>query len=342
MGTGTRVAIGALALTVLSALPMAAPAMAQVKVRFALDWILQGPQSTFLRAADSGCFAKEKLDVTIDRGFGSGDTVAKVATGNYDMGFSDMSVMMEFNAKSSGPKALAVFVLHDASSAAILTLKSTGITAPKDLIGKKLASPTGDASRRLFPVLAKAAGFDPAAVNWQNISPELREPMLARHEVDGISGLTYTGIMSLRALGVPADQIVTLKYADYGADLYGHAIMVNPAFAAAHPAAVTSVIKCTAEAMREALKDPAPSIAALKKRDALVNEAIETERLKLSIACCWVTPNTRAHGFSAIPEARLKNSIATVAAAFGFEPIPPAEIYTAKYLPPPDDLKLGL
>jgi NitT/TauT family transport system substrate-binding protein len=321
--------IGALALTMLGALPAAAPARAQDKVRFALDWILQGPQATFLRAADSGCFAKENLDVTIDRGFGSGDTVAKVAAGNYDMGFADMSVMMEFDAKSTGPKALAVFVLHDASSAAVLTLKGTGITKPADLVGKKLASPTGDASRRLFPVLAKGAGFDAGAVNWQNISPELREPMLARHEVDGISSLTYTGIMSLAALKVPVDDIVAFKYADYGADLYGHAVLVNPAFAAAHGPAITSVIKCTAAAMREALKDPAPTIAALKKRDALVNEAIETQRLKLSIDCCWVTPNTRAHGFSAIPEARLKNSIATVAAAFGFEPLPPGEIYTA-------------
>src|SRR5258706_15903011 len=139
---------------------VALPAAAQERVRFTLDWILQGPQATFLRAADNGCFAREKLDVVIDRGFGSGDAVSKVAVGNYDVGWADLSVLMEFNAKSTGPKALAGFVMHDGSSASILTLKATGITTPKDLIGKRLASPTGDASRRLFPVLAKAAGFD--------------------------------------------------------------------------------------------------------------------------------------------------------------------------------------
>jgi NitT/TauT family transport system substrate-binding protein len=318
------------------------PAEAQQKVRFTLDWIMQGPQSTFLRAAESGCFARQKLDVVVDRGFGSGDAVTKIAAGNYDMGWADLNVVMEFNARSTGPKALAVFVMHDASSASVLTLTSSGIAAPKDLIGKRIAAPTGDASRRLFPILAKTAGLDPAAVVWQNISPELREPMLARGEVDAITGLTYTGIMSLVAVGVPADHVRTLKYADYGADLYGHAVVVNPAFAAANGPAVTAVIRCTAETMRETLKTPALSIAALKQRDPLVNEAIELERLKLSIDCCWVTPNTKANGFSAVAEPRLVNSIRMVADAFGFAPMPPSEVYSARYLPPPDALALGL
>jgi NitT/TauT family transport system substrate-binding protein len=317
------------------------PVQAQQKVRFALDWILQGPQSTFLRAAASGCFADAQLDVTIDRGFGSGDTVAKVAAANYDMGLADLNVLMEFNARSTGPKALAAFVMHDASSAAVLTLASTGIAAPRDLIGKRIAAPTGDASRRLFPVLAKAAGFDPAAVVWQNISPELREPMLARGEVDAITGLTYTGIMSLVAVGVPVDRIRALKYADFGADLYGHAVIVNPAFAASNGPAITAFIRCTAATMREELTTPELSIAALKQRDPLVSEAIELERLKLSIACCWITPNTRANGFSAVAEPRLVSSIGTVAAAFGFTPLPPDEVYTSRYLPPRDALALG-
>ncbi len=338
----TRVASIAVGIALLALLLAPVPAAAQQKVRFTLDWIMQGPQSTFLRAADSGCFAREKLDVSIDRGFGSGDAVAKVAAGNYDLGWADLNVLMEFNARSTGPKAIAVFVMHDASSAAILTLKSTGIATPKDLVGRRLASPSGDASRRLFPVFAKAAGLDPAAVTWQNISPELREPMLARGEVDAISGLTYTGIMSLKGVGVPVEQIVALRYADYGADLYGHAIVANPAFAAANGAAITSVIRCTAEAMRETLKTPAPSLAALKKRDPLVDEAIETERLKLSIACCWLTPDVRANGFSAVSEARLTKSIATVADAFGFAPVPPAEVYTPQFLPVREELLTGL
>ena len=38
--------------------------------------------------------------------------------------------------------------------------------------------------------------------------------------------------------GVPADDIVVLLMADYGVNLYGNAIIVNPKFAAEKPEAV--------------------------------------------------------------------------------------------------------
>ena len=49
------------------------------KVKFVLDWTWQSHHAIWTLAQDNGYFAAEGLDVTIDRGFGSGDTVAKVA-----------------------------------------------------------------------------------------------------------------------------------------------------------------------------------------------------------------------------------------------------------------------
>jgi NitT/TauT family transport system substrate-binding protein len=50
-------------------------------VKFALDFTIQGPQGIFLLANDKGYLEKEGIEATIDRGFGSGDTVSKVAAG---------------------------------------------------------------------------------------------------------------------------------------------------------------------------------------------------------------------------------------------------------------------
>ena len=68
----------------------------ETKIKFQLDWRFEGPAALFLMAKSKGYFQQEKLDVTIDSGNGSGGTVARIATGTYDMGFADMGALMEF------------------------------------------------------------------------------------------------------------------------------------------------------------------------------------------------------------------------------------------------------
>lgn len=313
----------------------ASPAAAQsppVKVRIVMDWILQGPQSIYLRAAESGCLAAKGLDVTIDRGYGAGDSVAKVAGGQYDLGRSDGNVVIEFVAKNPG-KAIVAFFDTDSSSMAITTLKKSKIAKPTDLEGKTIAGPPGDASRRLFPAFAAAAKIDPAKVKWSNISPELREPALVRGDADAITGLTESALLSLKAIGVPLSDLTVFRYDDFGTSLLGKALVVNTDFAKRHPAAVTAVIDCLVAASKEAMTDVAPAIAALKKREPLTDVAIETERLKISMECCWLTPNVKANGFSSMDAARLKDAIDRVSKALDVPPPDAAAVYTEAYLP---------
>src|SRR5439155_1476025 len=75
-------------------------AEAQTKVRFALDWQIQGPQAPFITAKALGAFAAQGLDVTIDRGTGSQKTIEQVATGTYDLGYGDINSMIEYNVKT--------------------------------------------------------------------------------------------------------------------------------------------------------------------------------------------------------------------------------------------------
>ena len=303
------------------------------KVRFAADWAFQGPQAIFLMPHESGCYQKAGLDVTTDRGFGSGDTVTKIAANAYDIGFADINTMAEFNARNPGSKLTAVFMIYDATASSIVSRKGNGIAKPADLVGKNLAAPPGDASRRLFSVLAKANGFDAASVKWTNVSPEMRETMLARKSADGISGASFTAYMGVRAAGVPADEVVMLRFSEYGAPLYGSALIVKPAWAAANPEAVTAIIGCVAEGIAATMKNPVAAIDALYKRDPLADKKIEMERMQLSIDWSIATPWVRQNGMSAIDPKRLSKSMEDVAAAFEI-PVPPnSEVYTDRYLP---------
>src|SRR5581483_4332501 len=94
----------------------------------------------------------------------------------------------------------AVFMVYDKAPMAILTLKSKGINKLADLQGHKAAAPSFDAGFRLFGLLAKINNFDAAKVEWSNVAPQLREPMLARGETDAISAFSFTASMALRGL----------------------------------------------------------------------------------------------------------------------------------------------
>jgi len=315
-------------------------AQSPTNIRFAADWAFQGPQAPFLLPHENGCYEKAGLNVTTDRGFGSGDTISKVASGSYDVGFADINAMIEYNARQPASRLISFFMIYDGAALSIVTRKDTGITKPADLVGKTIAAPAGDASRRLFSVLAKANGFDADQVKWVNVSPELRESMLVRKSADAISGASFTAYIGVHSGGLPKDQIVVLRYPEFGASLYGSALVVKPSFAAAHESALKAMVTCIAQGISQSISQPDVAIDALTKREKLTDRSVEKERMQLSLDWSINTPWVKEHGMSSIDPARLEQPLKDVAAAFQI-PVPPAsEVYTDKYLPERSSLML--
>ena len=62
---------------------------AQETVSLAVDWILNGTHAGYFIAQEKGFYKEKGLDVSISRGFGSGDTIKRVATGSVDFGIAD-------------------------------------------------------------------------------------------------------------------------------------------------------------------------------------------------------------------------------------------------------------
>ena len=176
-------------------------------IKFQLDWRFEGPAAFFLTPVAKGYFKEAKLDVTVDAGNGSGGAVTRVASGTYDMGFADLAALMEFHANNpdSPNKPVAVMVVYNNTPASVMSLKKTGIKTPADLNGKKLGAPVFDAGRRAFPIFAKANSI--GSVTWTTMDPPLRETMLARGDVDAITGFTFTSLLNLEARGVKAEDV---------------------------------------------------------------------------------------------------------------------------------------
>src|SRR5690242_21058521 len=92
-------------------------ASAQDKVRFQTDWIPSGEHAMYYGGWQKGIFAEEGIDITITRGYGSGDTVAKLAGGAFDYGVADIAAVMTARARQGVPvKTIATLYTHSPHS----------------------------------------------------------------------------------------------------------------------------------------------------------------------------------------------------------------------------------
>jgi len=311
------------------------PVSAQTPIKFTLDWVFQGPTAPFLVALEKGYYKAEGLDVTMDPGQGSAGAVQRVATGAYQIGFADVNSTIEYNAKNPGKEVLCVFMAYDFAPFGVYALKKSGIKMPRDLEGKKLGAPVFDASFRLFPAFAKKNGI--TKYEHVNLTPQLREQSLVQGTVDFISGHYFSSMLDLKARGVKFDDIVAMRYVDYGLDVYGNGIVIS-AEMAKNEKAVKGFVAATLKGWKDVIADSKVGIAAAKKKDPLIDEALETERLKISLDTNILTPYVKANGMGDVDPARFASSVALVSEAFGLSPAPAVDkIFTNKFLPPKAD-----
>jgi NitT/TauT family transport system substrate-binding protein len=304
-------------------------------VRFALDWRFEGPAAPYFVAIDKGYYKAEGLDVSIDPGSGSVEGINRVASGAYEMGFADINSLVKFRDNTRNLEVKAVMMVYDTPAFSIVTLKKSGIRAPKDLEGKVLGAPAPDGAYAQWPIFVQANRIDAAKVKIENVGFPVREPMLAQGKVDAITGFWFSSFMNLRANNVPADEIVVLHMRDHGVELYGNVIIANPDFIRFSPKAVAGFVKATIRGIQDTIKSPETAIDSLMKRNPIAKRDVELERLKLTLAKNFVTPDVQKNGIGAVDAKRLERSIEQIGLTFQYSAKPKgADVFTSQFLPP--------
>jgi NitT/TauT family transport system substrate-binding protein len=339
-----RSALKTLAATSIAAASLMATsafAQAMTPIKFQLDWRFEGPAALFLSPIAKGYFKDVKLDVSLDAGTGSGATVQRVASGTYDMGFADMAALMEFHANNPDApnKPVAVMMVYNNTPAAVLTLKKNGITKPADLVGKKLGAPVFDAGRRAFPIFQKANNV--GAVNWVTMDPPLRETMLARGDVDAITGFSFTSLLNLEARNVKTEDIVILPYSSFGVKLYGNAIVASPKLIKENPAAVKAFLLAFTKGAKDVMAKPEVAIQYVKNRDGIINVDLEERRLRMAIDSVINSPDARAEGFGQINPGRMSLMASQVSDAFNTKSrVKVDDVWNGSFLPTKAELNV--
>jgi NitT/TauT family transport system substrate-binding protein len=230
-------------------------------------------------------------------------------------------------------------VVYNNTPASVMALKKTGIKTPADLAGKKMGAPVFDAGRRAFPIFQKVNNI--GAVQWTAMDPPLRETMLARGDVDAITGFTFTSLLNLEARGVKAEDITVLQYPDYGVKLYGNVIIATPKILRENPAAVKAFLAAFTKGAKDVITNPAAAIEHVKQRDGIINTELEIRRLKLAIDTVINSADARAEGFGQLNPGRLALMASQVSDAFNTKTrINPDAVWNGSFLPSKAELNI--
>jgi NitT/TauT family transport system substrate-binding protein len=253
-----------------------APAMAQQKIDFILNWVPGGDHAPYYYAKKMGWYKDAGIDLNIEPGKGSAVAVQKVAAGANPIGLADMPNALTLRGK--GADTVGVFNVYANSPQGLYWLKSSGIKSVKDLAGKKIGNPAGDGARTIWPALAKANNIDANSVTWVNIDANSKLAALKAHSIDATTSFYNIHHIFQKELG---DDMDFVAWKDAGLNTYGNTVIVNADFLKKNKPLVAAFVKVTQKAFAACVANENPCVQALVDANGALQFANELQNWHL-------------------------------------------------------------
>ena len=247
-------------------------------VSFRLNWYLGGLHVPFYYGKEKGIYAAEGIDLTINEGRGSANTVQVVAAGSDTFGLADSSSVIATAAK--GAEIKSVMSLLNSTGFAVVSLAETGIRTPKDLEGKRLAVSPGDPLGQLFQALATYNKLDMSKITLVQVDPAAKVVAVLEKRADGLLGGADDQYFLIKQRGL---QPAALRYADHGANIVGMTIVTRNDLIKTKPDLVRRFVRATIKSWEEAKKNPGAAVDAALKVKPDLNRQSTLEQLMVDI-----------------------------------------------------------
>ena len=251
-----------------AALPLfaAGAVRAQDAVSLRLNWYLGGLHVPFYYGVDKGFFKAEGINLTINEGRGSGNTVQVVAAGSDTFGMADSSSVISLIAK--GGEIKSVMTVLSSTGFSVVSLASSGIKTPKDLEGKSLAVSPGDPLRQLFEALAAHHKLDLSKISFVQVDPAAKVVTVLEKRADALLGGADDQYFLIKYRG---QEPAALRFADNGANIVGMTIVATNDTIKNKPDMVRRFVRASVKSWEEAKKNPDAAVDSAMKAKADLN-----------------------------------------------------------------------
>ncbi len=231
------------------------------KVVLLLNWYNYGEHAPFYLGIDRGLYAKERIDLEIQEGRGSGVTVQAVGAGSATFGYADVSTMIKAAAK--GAPVIAVGIMLQKSPQSVMGFADHHIDKPADLVGRTVAVTPGDALSQIWPVFLKVNKVDAAQIHQVTGDAITKRNAVVNGQADALLGNINDQLPTIEeATGKPMH---ALLFADHGVNTVNGGILVRKAMLQSNPDLIRRFLRASATAVAAAQAEPDAAVAAMLK-----------------------------------------------------------------------------
>lgn len=247
--------------------------VARVAVKVALDWYPNSNHLGLFIAQEKGYFTQENLQVTLYTPVDPSSVLLTVGSGQDDFGISYQPDVLLARARGVPVVSVVGMVQHPLNS--VMTLQSSGLTRPRDLVGKKVGYPGIPTNEPLLDTMLKTDGARGLQdVELVNVGFDL-VPALLSKRVDAVVGAYWTHESIVMQNQGQAVNIMRME--DWGVpDYYELVLVTNAQTIQQKPEVVERFVRAVRRGYEDAVKDPQGGVdLLLKGTRAEVDERIE-------------------------------------------------------------------
>jgi NitT/TauT family transport system substrate-binding protein len=290
------------------------------------DFGYNGRHAYFFVAIEKGYYRDADLDVKVVRGQGSVDAIRQVGANNAMVGFADAGSLVLARSNDQIPVKL-VSIVYAKPPQAVFCREDSGIKQPKDLEGASIANPAGGATVDMFPVYAKAAGFDASKVKWIVAGSDSLPGLLASNRVPCVGQFTV-GEPLLRMQAAPA-KLVRFAFADAGVSFYGNGIIATDSTIATKADIMRRFVAATIRGMKDAFAKPDEAGRIMNRYHPTIDVAVAEGETKAVAELAQV----KGRELGLIDPARVEETINVVNSVFKLKaPVAVNDVYAPGFV----------